>query len=83
MPSLGTGAYRHTMKLTNYRKLEGIDHLASKEDLQRLSLVCAPGSELRPLVDHYCTDLSLLLGQHAPLKGRVLRIRPQTPPARR
>lgn len=70
---------RPTKKVTQYRKLTSIDGTAFKSDLQRLSVLTSPENDISALVDQYSRDLSRLVDKHAPLRSRVLRIRPHAP----
>lgn len=62
-----------------YRKTKSIDHDKFATDLQESSLLKNPANSFDGLVMQYDFVLSDLLEKHAPLKKRVITVRPQAP----
>ena len=68
-------------KELSYRKLRSIDKLALNNDILKSRLMATENQSLHPseLVDLYNIELTAILERHAPLKKRIVTIRPAAP----
>lgn len=66
-------------QVIHYRKLQQINHAELRRDLQQSPVVTHPDDPLTALVEQYNSDLSQLLETHAPLRSRILTVRPFSP----
>ena len=66
-------------KKITYRELNRIDEDLLLTDLLALPLFTSPASDINDLVSQYNSGLSLLLDEHAPLRTRVVTVRPANP----
>ena len=62
-----------------YRKLRSVDMEALRRDLTTLPVFISPATNVTNLLAQYQNDLDGLLEIHAPLKRRVVTLRPSTP----
>jgi exonuclease III len=62
-----------------FRKYKLIDPVNFREDLMQSPLVTSPHTTLDHLLDQYNCTLSNLINSHAPLKSKVITLRPATP----
>ena len=62
-----------------YRRVATIIKAAFKGDLARLPILTDPEDNINTLVDQYCQNLSDRVEKHAPLRSRMLRVRPHAP----
>jgi len=62
-----------------YRKIHSIDSLKFSADIKESPLITTPVTTLPALVEQYNTVLKELLDTHAPLKKRVITLRPAAP----
>ena len=62
-----------------YRKLQSVDMEALRRDLASLPVFTSPATNVTDLLSQYQNDLDGLLEIHAPLKRRVVNLRPSTP----
>ena len=62
-----------------YRKLRSLDMEALRRDLTPLPVFTFPATNVTDLLAQYQNDLDGLLEIHAPLKRRVVNLRPSTP----
>ena len=62
-----------------YRKLRSVDMEALRRDLTTLPVFTSPATNVTDLLAQYQNDLDGLLEIHAPLKRRMVTLRPSTP----
>ena len=62
-----------------YRKLGDIDLERFKQDIRKSSLILAQSESAADLVDQYNNILRALLDQHAPVRTKVVTVRPRVP----
>jgi len=67
------------LKKITYRELNRIDEDRFLTDLLALPLFTSPASEINDLVSQYNSGLSSLLDAHAPLRSRVVTVKPANP----
>ena len=62
-----------------YRKLRSVDMEALRRDLTTLPVFTSPATNVTDLLAQYQNDLDGLPEIHAPLKRRMVTLRPSTP----
>lgn len=77
--SINTSKPHLSRKQVSFRKTKAIDTTTFMEDLSASQLCQDPPSEPDKLVDCYNTTLAELLDRHAPLKTKIVTVRPQVP----
>ena len=63
-------------KLVKYRKIHAIDYDAFCDHINNSSLITDPSCDLSTLVDRYESVLRSLLDSHAPMRQRMVVLRP-------
>ena len=68
-----------TRELRTYRKIKAIDPMAFSEDICKSEVWQHPDTSLDGLIRQYNNVLSTLLDKHAPVKTKLLTVRPAAP----
>ena len=79
--NLPIGKPQNPKMVSTTRSLHNINLQSFVQDITSSTLLNSPSSDLTELCDQYntCSDLSTILDKHAPLRTKIITIRPKAP----